>query len=214
MNQTIAHAINNYLGLSETFIYSYLPNLKRYKPIGLNNEDSEGGAPTNNKEWAEKVQMYGLQGLSKGAWHRYSDRGFKHYQVIFPGYKYNMMDIQAALGIHKLKLVNKYHKIREKIWKKRDQAFQVLPLMVPAPAEKNTVHALHLYTPLLDIDKIRISRDTFRQALHNENIGAVIHSWHYICIHIMQIPLYLSAVIFPMPNLSRTERFPCRFRQS
>lgn len=157
----------------------------------LNNGDSEGSVLINNKEWAEKVQMYGLQGLSKGAWHRYSDRGFKHYQVIFPGYKYNMMDIQAALGIHKLKRVNKYHKIREKIWKKRDQAFQVLPLMAPAPAEKNTVHALHLYTLLLDIDKIRISRDTFQQALHNENIGAVIH---FVALHLH--PYYANTFVF------------------
>ena len=61
---------------------------------------------TNNKDWAEKVQMYGLHGMCKGARHRYSDKSFKHYQVVFPGYKYNMMDIQAALGIHQLKLHN------------------------------------------------------------------------------------------------------------
>lgn len=77
----------------------------------------EGGTvTTDDKDWAEKVQMYGLHGMSKGAWHRYSDKGFKHYQVVFPGYKYNRMDIQASLGIHQLKRVGKYHKIREKIW--------------------------------------------------------------------------------------------------
>ena len=142
----------------------------------------EGGmVTTNNKDWAEKVQMYGLHGMSKGAWHRYSDKGFKHYQVVFPGYKYNMMDIQAALGIHQLKRVNKYHKIREKIWKKYDRAFQGLPLIVPASAEKDTIHARHLYTPLLDIDKIGISRDTFQQALHNENIGTGIH---FVALHL------------------------------
>lgn len=142
----------------------------------------EGGmVTTNNKDWAEKVQMYGLHGMSKGAWHRYSDKGFKHYQVVFPGYKYNMMDIQASLGIHQLKRVGKYLKIREKIWKKYDRAFQGLPLIVPAPAEKDTVHARHLYTPLLDIDATDISRDAFQQGLHIENIGTGIH---FVALHL------------------------------
>ena len=125
-----------------------------------------------------------------------------------------MMDIQAALGIHQLKRVNKYHKIREKIWKKYDRAFQGLPLIIPTPAEKDTIHARHLYTPLLDIDKIRITRDAFQQALHNENIGTGIH---FVALHLH--PYYantfgLSAVIFLMPNLSRIVRFHCHFRQS
>lgn len=149
----------------------------------------EGGmVTTNKKEWAEKVQMYGLHGLTKGAWHRYSDKGFKHYQVVFPGYKYNMMDIQAALGIHQLKRVNQYHKIREKIWKKYDGAFQGLPFILPAPAEKDTVHARHLYTPLLDIGRIGMTRDAFQQALYDENIGTGIH---FVALHLH--PYYANA---------------------
>jgi len=142
----------------------------------------EGGmVTTNNKEWAEKIQMYGLHGMSKGAWHRYSDKGFKHYQVIFPGYKYNMMDIQASLGIHQLKRINKYHKIREKIWQKYDGAFEELPFILPVPAEKDTVHARHLYTPLLDIKKAGMTRDVFQQALYEENIGTGIH---FVALHL------------------------------
>lgn len=161
----------------------------------------EGGmVTTNNKDWAEKVQMYGLHGMSKGAWHRYSDKGFKHYQVVFPGYKYNMMDIQAALGIHQLKRVNKYHKIREKIWKKYDRAFQGLPLIIPTPAEKDTIHARHLYTPLLDIDKIRISRDAFQQALHNENIGTGIH---FVALHLH--PYYANTFGFKRGDFPNAE---------
>ncbi|MBU6391057.1 MAG: DegT/DnrJ/EryC1/StrS family aminotransferase [Planctomycetota bacterium] len=161
----------------------------------------EGGmVTTNNREWAEKVQMYGLHGMSKGAWHRYSDKGFKHYQVIFPGYKYNMMDIQAALGIHQLRRVNTYHKIREKIWKKYDKAFHELPVILPAPAEKNTVHARHLYTPLLDIDKIGISRDTFQQALHNENIGTGIH---FVALHLH--PYYANTFGFKRDDFPNAE---------
>lgn len=161
----------------------------------------EGGmVTTDNKDWAEKVQMYGLHGMSKGAWHRYSDKGFKHYQVVFPGYKYNMMDIQASLGIHQLKRVGKYHKIREKIWKKYDRAFQGLPMIIPEPAEKDTVHARHLYTPLLDIDKTRISRDTFQQALHNENIGTGIH---FVALHLH--PYYANTFGFKRGDFPHAE---------
>lgn len=155
---------------------------------------------TNNRNWAEKVQMYGLHGMSKGAWHRYSDKGFKHYQVVFPGYKYNMTDIQAALGIHQLKRVDKYHKIRETIWKKYDRAFKELPFIVPAPAEKDTVHARHLYTPLLDIDRAGLSRDAFQQALYNENIGTGIH---FVALHLH--PYYANTFGFKRGNFPNAE---------
>jgi len=142
----------------------------------------EGGmVTTNNPEWAEKIERYALHGLSKGAWRRYSDEGFKHYQVIYPGYKYNMMDIQAALGIHQLSRVEKYLRRREEIWQRYDAAFSDLPAVIPAVAEPNTRHARHLYTLLLNIDQLGISRDSFQQALYYENIGTGIH---FISLHL------------------------------
>lgn len=161
----------------------------------------EGGmVTTNNKDWAEKVQMYGLHGMSKGAWHRYSDKGFKHYQVVFPGYKYNMMDIQASMGIHQLKRINTYHNIREKIWRKYDRALRELPVIIPAPAEKDTVHARHLYTPLIDIDKTSISRDAFLRALYYENIGTGIH---FVALHLH--PYYASTFGFKRGDFPNAE---------
>jgi len=68
----------------------------------------EGGmVTTNNEEWAKKVKVLGLHGLSKDAWKRFADEGYKHYQVVSPGFKYNMMDIQASLGIHQLERLEK-----------------------------------------------------------------------------------------------------------
>ena len=68
----------------------------------------EGGmVTTNNEEWAKKIKMYGLHGMSKDAWKRFSDEGYKHYQVMVPGFKYNMMDIQASLGIHQIQRLSK-----------------------------------------------------------------------------------------------------------
>jgi len=142
----------------------------------------EGGmVTTNNPEWAEKIEKYALHGLSKGAWRRYSDEGFKHYQVIYPGYKYNMMDLQAALGIHQLSRAEKYLKRREKIWQKYDEAFSDLPVITPVSPEKNTVHARHLYTLLLDLNRLQIDRDSFQQALYYANIGTGIH---FISLHL------------------------------
>jgi dTDP-4-amino-4,6-dideoxygalactose transaminase len=136
----------------------------------------EGGmVTTNHEKWAEKIKMYGLHGMSKDAWKRYSDEGYKHYQVVFPGFKYNMMDIQASLGIHQLKRVGLNHKRREDIWRRYDDAFANLPCWTPAPAEPETTHARHLYALLIDTDKIKKSRDEVQQRLFEMNIGTGIH---------------------------------------
>ncbi|MGD9056450.1 MAG: DegT/DnrJ/EryC1/StrS family aminotransferase [Desulfobacterales bacterium] len=136
----------------------------------------EGGMVTTNKEvWADKIKMYGLHGLSKDAWKRYSDDGFVPYQVIFPGFKYNMMDIQASLGLHQMNRIDTYLRKREKIWEQYNEAFSDLPVICPIESEKDTVHARHLYTLLLDIDRITKSRNEVQQELHDLNIGTGIH---------------------------------------
>jgi len=142
----------------------------------------EGGMITTNKEvWADKIKMYGLHGLSKDAWKRYSDEGFVHYHVIFPGFKYNMMDIQASLGIHQMKRIDKYLNRRKEIWEMYNDSFSSLPVMCPAGPEKDTVHARHLYTFLIDTDKIKKTRDDIQQELHELNIGTGIH---FISLHL------------------------------
>jgi len=142
----------------------------------------EGGmVTTNNEDWANKIKMYGLHGMSKDAWKRYSDEGYKHYQVIFPGFKYNMMDLQASIGIHQMQRIEKYLKRRNEIWKRYDNAFAGLPVTLPAPQEPDTVHARHLYTLLIDIDKIKMTRDQVQGALFKENIGTGIH---FISLHL------------------------------
>lgn len=142
---------------------------------------AEGGmVTTDNDEWADMIEMYGLHGLNKGAWRRYSDEGFKHYEVIYPGYKYNLTDLQASLGIHQLPRIGKYLKRREEIWKRYDEAFADLPVITPAPPAPDTVHARHLYTLLIDA-AAGMTRDDVQQALHRENIGTGIH---FIAVHL------------------------------
>jgi len=152
----------------------------------------EGGMlTTNNDEWASKVKMYGLHGMSRDAWKRFSDEGFKHYQVMMPGFKYNMMDLQASLGIHQMDRLGKYFERRKQIWNIYNEAFESLPVILPSLEEKNTVHARHLYTLLLDTDKLKISRDGIMDALIRENIGTGVH---YVSLHLH--PFYKESFDF------------------
>ncbi|MBT3605774.1 MAG: DegT/DnrJ/EryC1/StrS family aminotransferase [Candidatus Latescibacteria bacterium] len=143
---------------------------------------AEGGMiTTNNAEWAEKLKIYALHGLSHDAWKRYSDSGFKHYEVQFPGFKYNMTDLQASLGLHQIKRVDKNLKRRESIWRRYDEAFQNLPIKIPAPTSANTIHARHLYTILIDVKETKLERDAFQHELFKRNIGTGIH---YTSVHL------------------------------
>tara|TARA_Y100000310_G_C20675155_1_gene812610 strand:- start:1121 stop:2323 length:1203 start_codon:yes stop_codon:yes gene_type:complete len=142
----------------------------------------EGGMiTTNNEEAAENIEKFALHGLSKGAWERFTDKGYRHYEVIYPGFKYNMTDIQASMGIPQLARIEENLEKRQKMWKKYDSEFEDLALKVPEPEETKTRHARHLYTIELELEKLKISRDEFMQALHKENIGTGVH---YIALHL------------------------------
>ncbi len=142
----------------------------------------EGGmVTTNNPYFADKIKMYGLHGMSRDAWKRFSDDGYKHYQVVFPGFKYNMMDLQAAIGIHQMEHVDEWLRRRNHIWQLYNQAFADLPIDLPPADEPDTVHARHLYTIMIDEKRTGISRDQFMQRLHRLNIGSGVH---YIGVHL------------------------------
>ncbi|MBI3942878.1 MAG: DegT/DnrJ/EryC1/StrS aminotransferase family protein, partial [Chloroflexi bacterium] len=121
----------------------------------------EGGMITTNRaDWAEEMRLKSLHGISKDAWKRYSSTGFQPYETEFPGYKYNMMDIQAALGIHQLARIAKNLKIREQYWEIYDQALAGFPgIILPSDRlDPGSLHARHLYTLLLDTDHLNFSR--------------------------------------------------------
>lgn len=142
----------------------------------------EGGMVTTDDDvWAEKIQTYGLHGLSRGAWKRYADDGFVHYQVLYPGFKYNMTDVQAAIGLHQLRRIEKYAAIRRDIWAAYDAAFRDLPLETPPPEDPGTRHARHLYTLLLDVDRLGVSRDRIADELKREGIGTGVH---FVALHL------------------------------
>ena len=136
----------------------------------------EGGMVLcRREEDAARIKVLALHGMSKDAWKRFSDEGFVHYQVTEAGFKYNMMDIQAAIGIHQLERVERYARRREAIWKRYDEAFADLPVETPAPPDPHTRHARHLYTLRVDEARCGVSRDAFLQGLQSHNVGAGVH---------------------------------------
>lgn len=142
----------------------------------------EGGMLiTGNRAFADYIKIMSLHGLSKDAWERFSDGGYKHYQVVDCGYKYNMSDIHAAIGIHQFARIEKYRSKRTAIWNRYNKAFQDLPVLIPAPVEPHTSHSYHLYTLLLDIDRLTLTRDQFMDEMHKRNIGVGVH---YIALHL------------------------------
>jgi dTDP-4-amino-4,6-dideoxygalactose transaminase len=144
----------------------------------------EGGMVTTaNKGWADRIKMLALHGLSADAWKRFSDVGFKRYEVLEPGFKYNMMDLQAALGLGQLRRVEANLVRRCQIWKRYDEAFADLHVFLPPPEEPGTRHARHLYTLLLDTDQLCADRDEIQHALHCKRIGTGIH---YRALHMQQ----------------------------
>jgi dTDP-4-amino-4,6-dideoxygalactose transaminase len=158
----------------------------------------EGGMlTTEHDDWAERIRVASLHGLSRDAWKRYSESGFRHYEVLRPGFKYNMMDIQAAMGIHQLARVEEHSRVRRRIWERYDEAFAGLPLRRPAPEQPGSRHAHHLYTPLLDLDRLRVDRDAVMSALRAEGIGTGVH---FIGIHLQ--PYYAGRFSL------RPEQFP------
>lgn len=136
----------------------------------------EGGMVlTNNKNFSDKIKILALHGMSKDAWKRFSDDGYKHYEVIYPGFKYNMMDIQASLGIHQLTRIEKYDKIRKEIWDYYDENLKDLNLGLFSYKNLDIKHVKHLYIILIDEKKCGISRDKFMQEMHLHGIGTGVH---------------------------------------
>ncbi|MEW6407100.1 MAG: aminotransferase class I/II-fold pyridoxal phosphate-dependent enzyme [Patescibacteria group bacterium] len=136
----------------------------------------EGGlVVTNNNEWAKKLRIYSLHGVTNDAWNRYATKSKGIHEVVYPGFKYNMSDIQASLGIHQLKKLKTFIKQRKEIIEQYNNSFsQIEEIIFPQPIH-NIQHANHLYIIILDIDKLKIDRDRFIEALKSENIGVGVH---------------------------------------
>jgi dTDP-4-amino-4,6-dideoxygalactose transaminase len=135
----------------------------------------EGGMVTTSQaKFASFIRTASQHGLSRKAWTRYAPGGSAQYDVLMPGFKYNMMDLQAALGLHQLASIDQRLARRAAIWAQYDEALAELPLRRPAPVRPGDLHARHLYTVLVQ-PETGLSRDALQARLRERGIATSIH---------------------------------------
>lgn len=134
---------------------------------------------TRHQHVHDKVKILSLHGMTADAWSRFVG-GPTGYEVVEAGFKYNMTDLAAALALPQLEAVEENWKRREQVWQMYNDRLRDLPLQLPADPQPGSRHAYHLYTPLLKLEDIPVSRDEIIAALDAENIGVGIH---YLPVH-------------------------------
>lgn len=170
-----AHAIGakykgNMIGsFGDTQVFSFHPN----KVITT----GEGGCiTTHHAAMAKYIQLQRFHGIDRDAFNRFSKEGSQHYDIIEPGFKYNMMDMQAALGIHQLALLEEIITRRTQLVTRYQTLLQDWPeLTLPGTPNYDHRHAWYIFAPLLNPDVAHMNRDNFMQALKDEGIGTGLH---------------------------------------
>lgn len=143
---------------------------------------AEGGMVClKDSQSEEKVRVMSLHGMNRDAWKRYLERGYWYYEIKYPGFKYNMTDVQASMGIHQIKKLNQFIINREKIAQFYNKSFSDLPEIRVPFVRNNVKHARHLYSIMIDTDRLKIDREQFFKALDSENIGTSVH---FIPVHL------------------------------
>src|SRR5262245_20048513 len=189
-----------------TSVFSFHPN--------KNMTTGEGGMViTEDEDVFEKASLLKFHGMDREAWKRFAKAGSPRYDVAVPGFKYNMMDIQAALGLHQLKRLDGFLAERARLAERYDEKLANLAgLILPQAVAYPVRHAWHLYAPLLDTNRLTIDRDRFLSELKRRNIGAGVHytaahefsyyasefGWrpedfpeaHYVSERILSLPLF------------------------
>ena len=136
----------------------------------------EGGMlTTNDDHYADKLRILSLHGISKNAWKRYGKEGFQHWELLMPGYKYNMFDVQASLGIHQIKKVESFLNRRVQIVKKYNDAFEKTEEIQLLKPESNIKHAHHLYVIVIKTENLKVSRDEVLNEIQKRGIGVAVH---------------------------------------
>jgi dTDP-4-amino-4,6-dideoxygalactose transaminase len=156
---------------------THFGNLSAYSFYATKNITcGEGGALAGNDEkLMARASMLSVFGISKDAWKRYNIPGYQHWDTIEPGYKYNMFDIQAAIGLKQLQKIDLFSERRKKISEMYTKAFKNHPALIPIATLPQATHAHYIYILQLNTSKLKIDRNVFMHAMEKENIGIGIH---------------------------------------
>ena len=137
---------------------------------------------SRNEELLQRVRTMRLHGISRDVFDRYTSSAPKwYYEVVAPGFKYNMPDTAAALGIQQLRKVWKFLERRRAIAARYDAAFAGLPLRTPAVVRPTDIHSWHLYVLQLQLESLSIGRDRFIELMAELGIGCSVH---FIPLHL------------------------------
>ncbi|MBX3438177.1 MAG: DegT/DnrJ/EryC1/StrS family aminotransferase [Planctomycetaceae bacterium] len=159
----------------------------------------EGGmVTTNDAELADRVRLMSLHGISKDAWKRFSAEGSWYYEITAPGYKFNMTDIAAAIGIHQLAKSERFWQRRAQIAAQYDERFAFTPEVVTPTTDLHVQNAWHLYVIRLQVEDLTISRNEFITQLNQAGIGTSVH---YLPLHMH--PLYRERFGYATEDLPR-----------
>lgn len=165
-----AHAIEATIGDRHVGTFGDFGAFSFY--VTKNVSTGEGGMVVARDEaLADRIRVLALHGMTRDAWKRFGDEGYRHYDVVAAGFKSNMTDIAAAIGLHQLARVEENHRRRVELWERYDAALADLPVTRPAPPAPGTRHARHLYTLLVDGDVAPLDRDGFLDAMTRQGIG-------------------------------------------
>ncbi len=171
-----AHAVGSYIGSvpiggsdrSDAVAFSFYAT--------KNLTTGEGGmVTTHNQATADRLKTLCLHGISKDAWNRYAEKGNWHYDVVEQGFKYNLSDIQSAIGIHQLRKQESFRDTRAQYAKLYQQALSDIAEVEVPLERKGTRSSWHLYVLRLNLDRLTIDRDEFIRELRDKGIGTSVH---------------------------------------
>jgi dTDP-4-amino-4,6-dideoxygalactose transaminase len=195
-----AHAIGaEYKGkrigaVGDIQVFSFHPN--------KNMTTGEGGCVvTRDADLAKQIGLLRFHGIDREAWNRYGKSGQQDYEIVLPGFKYNMMDIQAAIGLHQLKELDNFNARREELAIRYQEALVDWPQWtLPSQPTYDHKHAWHIYTPLINSDVANMDRSEFMTAMKEKNIGTGLH---YRAVHLY--PYYRDKFGFKLGDFPHAE---------
>lgn len=139
-------------------------------------------AVTDDVRIAERIRLMSLHGLTNDAWGRYAGNGNSDYKIVAPGFKYNLTDIAAGIGIHQLARAEEMRRERESIAQRYIEALSDVSEIRLPHEDVNRIHAWHLFPIRLQLQRLSISRNTFMEKLKQSGVGCSMH-WRPLHLH-------------------------------